>query len=159
MDKLLYLLEKNPRLTNAELAVMLGLTEEEVTAKVRMYEDSGVIKGYRALIDKEKAHAQTVTALIELKVQPKFGHGFDEVANRIAKLDEVESVYLISGGYDLCCIVEDKSFEEVAMFVVKRLSPLEDVVSTATNFILKKYKEQGVLFTQKQKDDRGTISL
>ena len=75
MDKLLYLLEKNPRLTNAELAVMLGLTEEEVAAKVRMYEDSGVIKGYRALIDKEKAHAQTVTALIELKVQPKFGHG------------------------------------------------------------------------------------
>ena len=119
MDKLLYLLEKNPRLTNAELAVMLGLTEEEVAAKVCMYEDSGVIKGYRALIDKEKAHAQTVTALIELKVQPKFGHGFDEVANRIAKLDEVESVYLISGGYDLCCIVEDKSFEEVQCLLLK----------------------------------------
>lgn len=159
MDRLLYLLETNPRLSNEELAVMLGVTEEEVKAQIKLYEDSGVIKGYRALIDKDKAHAQTVTALIEIKVQPKFGHGFDEVAERIARLDEVESVYLISGGYDLCCIVEDRSFEEVAMFVVKRLSPLEDVVSTATNFILKKYKEQGVLFTQNQSDDRGTISL
>lgn len=159
MDRLLYLLETNPRLSNEELAVMLGVTEEEVKAQIKLYEESGVIKGYRALIDKDKAHAQTVTALIEIKVQPKFGHGFDEVAERIARLDEVESVYLISGGYDLCCIVEDRSFEEVAMFVVKRLSPLEDVVSTATNFILKKYKEQGVLFTQNQIDDRGTISL
>lgn len=159
MDRLLYLLETNPRLSNEELAVMLGVTEDEVKAQIKLYEESGVIKGYRALIDKEKAHAQTVTALIEIKVQPKFGHGFDEVAERIARLDEVESVYLISGGYDLCCIVEDRSFEEVAMFVVKRLSPLEDVVSTATNFILKKYKEQGVLFTQNQIDDRGTISL
>lgn len=159
MDRLLYLLETNPRLSNEELAVMLGVTEDEVKAQIKLYEESGVIKGYRALIDKEKAHAHTVTALIEIKVQPKFGHGFDEVAERIARLDEVESVYLISGGYDLCCIVEDRSFEEVAMFVVKRLSPLEDVVSTATNFILKKYKEQGVLFTQNQIDDRGTISL
>ncbi|MFR5876904.1 MAG: Lrp/AsnC family transcriptional regulator [Eubacterium sp.] len=159
MDRLLYLLETNPRLSNSELAVMLGVTEKEVSDQIRLYEESGVIKGYRALIDKEKAHAQTVTALIEIKVQPKFGHGFDKVAERIARLEEVESVYLISGGYDLCCIVEDKSFEEVAMFVVKRLSPLEDVVSTATNFILKKYKEQGVPFTQKPRDDRGTISL
>lgn len=159
MDRLLYLLETNPRLSNAELAVMLGVTEQEVEEQIRLYEESGVIKGYRALIDKNKAHAQTVTALIEIKVQPKFGHGFDEVAQRIARLDEVESLYLISGGYDLCCIVEDKSFEEVAMFVVKRLSPLEDVVSTATNFILKKYKEQGVSFAEKTKDDRGTISL
>lgn len=159
MDRLLYLLETNPRLSNAELAVMLGVTEKQVEEQIRLYEESGVIKGYRALIDKNKAHAQTVTALIEIKVQPKFGHGFDEVAERIARLDEVESLYLISGGYDLCCIVEDKSFEEVAMFVVKRLSPLEDVVSTATNFILKKYKEQGVSFAEKTKDDRGTISL
>ena len=159
MDRLLYLLETNPRLTNAELAVMLGITEEEVAEQIRLYEESGVIKGYRALIDKNKAHAHTVTALIEIKVQPKFGRGFDEVAERIARLEEVESVYLISGGYDLCCIVEDKSFEEVAMFVVKRLSPIEDVVSTATNFILRKYKEQGVMFTHKIKDDRRTIQL
>lgn len=159
MDRLLYLLETNPRLTNAELAVMLGVSEEEVKKQIRLYEESGVIKGYRAIIDKDKVNAKSCTALIEIKVQPKFGHGFDEVAQRIANLEEVESIYLMSGGYDLCCIVQNKSFEEVAMFVVKRLSPLEDVVSTTTNFILKKYKEQGINFAEPTKDDRGTISL
>lgn len=159
MDRLLYLLETNPRLTNAELAVMLGVSEEEVKEQIRLYEESGVIKGYRAIIDKDKVNAKSCTALIEIKVQPKFGHGFDEVAQRIANLEEVESIYLMSGGYDLCCIVQNKSFEEVAMFVVKRLSPLEDVVSTTTNFILKKYKEQGISFAEPTKDDRGTISL
>jgi DNA-binding Lrp family transcriptional regulator len=159
MDRLLYLLETNPRLSNAELAVMLGVTEQEVEERIKLYEDTGVIKGYRALIDKEKAHAQTVTALIEIKVQPKFAHGFDDIANRISQLEEVESIYLMSGGYDLCCMVTDKSFHEVAMFVAKRLSPLEDIMSTTTHFILKKYKEQGVMFGSTQKDDRGTISL
>lgn len=159
MDRLLYLLEINPRLTNAELAVMLGVSENEVKEQIRIYEESGVIKGYRAIIDKDKVNAKSCTALIEIKVQPKFGHGFDEVAQRIANLEEVESIYLMSGGYDLCCIVQNKSFEEVAMFVVKRLSPLEDVVSTTTNFILKKYKEQGISFAEPTKDDRGTISL
>ena len=159
MDRLLYLLETNPRLTNAELAVMLGVSENEVKEQIRIYEESGVIKGYRAIIDKDKVNAKSCTALIEIKVQPKFGHGFDEVAQRIANLEEVESIYLMSGGYDLCCIVQNKSFEEVAMFVVKRLSPLEDVVSTTTNFILKKYKEQGISFAEPTKDDRGTISL
>ncbi len=159
MDRLLYLLENNPRLTNKELAVMLGISEEEVEEKISLYEQTGVIKGYKALIDKDKAHAQTVTALIEIKVQPKFGHGFDDIAQRISQLDEVESIYLMSGGYDLCCMVTDKSFQEVAMFVAKRLSPLEDVVSTATHFILKKYKEQGIFFGTAPKDDRGNISL
>lgn len=159
MDRLLYLLETNPRLTNEELAVMLGVSEDEVGEQIRIYEESGVIKGYRAILDKEKINARDCTALIEIKVQPKFGHGFDEVAQRIANLEEVESIYLMSGGYDLCCIVQNKSFEEVAMFVVKRLSPLEDVVSTTTNFILKKYKEQGISFAEQTKDDRGTISL
>lgn len=159
MDRLLYLLENNPRLNNSELAVMLGISEEEVAEKISLYEQTGVIKGYKALIDKDKAHAQTVTALIEIKVQPKFGHGFDDIAQRISQLDEVESIYLMSGGYDLCCMVTDKSFQEVAMFVAKRLSPLEDVVSTATHFILKKYKEQGIFFSSAPKDDRGNISL
>lgn len=159
MDRLLYLLENNPRLSNAELAVMLGVSEDEVAQQIKLYEETGIIKGYKAIIDKDKAQAQTVTALIEIKVQPRFGHGFENIAERIAQLDEVESVYLMSGGYDLCCMVSDKSFQEVAMFVAKRLSPLEDVVSTTTHFILKKYKEQGVFFTAPQKDDRGTISL
>lgn len=159
MDRLLHILEQNPRLSNAEIATMLGITEEEVKQQIRLYEESGVIKGYRAIIDKNKAYDQNCTALIEIKVQPKFGHGFDEVAERIANLEEVESIYLMSGGYDLCCIVQDKSFEEVALFVVKRLSPLEDVVSTKTNFILKKYKEQGISFAETQTDDRGTYSF
>ncbi len=159
MDRLLYLLETNPRLSDAELAVMLGVSEEEVKEQIELYEKTGIIKGYRAIIDKDKAQAHKVTALIEVKVQPRFGHGFENIADRIAQLDEVESIYLMSGGYDLCCMVSDKSFEEVAMFVAKRLSPLEDVVSTTTHFILKKYKEQGVFFTSKPADDRGTISL
>lgn len=159
MDRLLYLIQNNPKLTNKELAVMLNISEADVAEKIKLYEDTGVIKGYRAVIDKEKAHDETVTALIEIKVQPKFGHGFDDIANRISQLEEVESIFLMSGGYDLCCLVTDKSFQEVSMFVAKRLSPLEDVVSTSTHFILKKYKEQGVLFTDEKTDDRGNISL
>lgn len=160
MDKLLELIEKNPRLSNKEIAVMLGETEDEIAKQIRLYEQSGVIKGYRAMLDKEKANAESVTALIEIKVQPKFGHGFDDIANRIAQLEEVETIYLMSGGgFDLCCMVSDKSFREVAMFVANRLSPLDGVVSTATHFILKKYKEQGVFFTSAPQDDRGIISF
>ena len=135
------------------------LTEEETEKQIRLYEESGIIKGYRAMIDKNKAKAQTVTALIEIRVQPKFGHGFDEIAGRIAALEEVESIYLMSGGFDLCCMVSDKSFEEIALFVANRLSPLDGVMSTATHFILKKYKEQGVYFTEPPKDDRGILSF
>ena len=159
MEKLLEILEPNPRLSNSEIAVMLGKTEEEVEAQIRLYEETGIIKGYRAMIDKNKAKMQTVTALIEIRVQPKFGHGFDEIANRIAQLEEVESIYLMSGGFDLCCMVSDKSFEEIALFVANRLSPLDGVMSTATHFILKKYKEQGVFFTEAPKDDRGIFSF
>lgn len=159
MDKLLNLIEKNPRLSNQELAVMIGSTEEEVAKKVRRYEETGVIKGYRAMIDKVKAEAETVTALIEIKVHPQFENGFDEIAQRIAQLEEVESVYLMSGGFDLCCLVTDKTFQEVAMFVASRLAPMDSVMSTATHFILKKFKEQGVMFSDAPKDDRGNISL
>ncbi len=159
MDKLLSLIETNPRLTNAEIATMLDISEEQATQKIREYEAEGVIKGYRALIDKDNTDSQTVTALIEIKVQPKYNHGFDEIAKRIASLEEVESIYLMSGGFDLACMVTDKSFQEVAMFVAKRLSPMDGVVSTATHFILKKYKEQGVFFTEAPKDDRGNISF
>ncbi|MGN1202020.1 MAG: Lrp/AsnC family transcriptional regulator [Eubacterium sp.] len=159
MDKLLMLIEENPRLANKEIAVMLGETEKDVEDKIRLYEETGVIKGYRAIIDREKAQAETVTALIEIKVHPKFEHGFDEVAQRISQLEEVESVYLMSGGFDLGCLVTDKSFQEVAMFVANRLAPMDSVMSTATHFILKKYKEQGVMFSERAKDDRGNISL
>ncbi len=159
MDKLLKLIEKNPRLSDRELAVMLGAEEKDIKDKIRTLEESGIIKGYRAVIDKEKTQEQTVTALIEIKVHPKFEHGFDEVACQISNLDEVESVYLMSGGFDLACLVTDKSFQEVAMFVANRLAPMDSVMSTATHFILKKYKEQGAVFTDTPKDDRGNISL
>ena len=159
MEKILELIEKNPRLSNAEMAVMLGTTEEEVAKEIASLESSGIIKGYRAIIDKDKTENQTVTALIEIQVHPKYDHGFEEIAERISNFSEVESVYLMSGGYDLCCLVNNKTFQEVAMFVAKRLSTLEDVISTKTNFILKRYKEQDVILFDSQSDDRRTISL
>lgn len=159
MDRLLDLIEKNPRLTNAEIAVMLGESEEQVKNQIKTLEESGIIKGYRAIIDKDKAAMQNVTALIEIKVHPKFDHGFEEIAERISKFEEVESVYLMSGGYDLCALVNNKSFQEVAMFVARRLSTLEDVLSTATHFILKRYKEQDIILFDEPKDDRGNISF
>lgn len=142
MNKLLKILENNARLTNKEIAVMLDKSEKEVEKDITLLEDTGILKGYKAIIDKDKAEVETVTALIEIKVQPKYGHGFNDVANRISQLEEVESIYLMSGGFDFAVMVNDKSFQEVAMFVANRLSPLEGVVSTATHFILKRYKEQ-----------------
>lgn len=158
-EKLLSLIEENARLTNKEISVMLGLSEQNVENEIKALEDNGVIKGYKAIVDIEKTNSETVSALIEIKIQPKYGHGFNDVAERISRLDEVESVYLMSGAFDLAVMVTDKSFHEVAMFVAERLSPLEGVVSTATHFILKKYKEKGVFFNAEKKDDRGTISL
>ncbi len=158
-EKLLNLIEENARLSNKEMSVMLGISEQEVESEIKALEDNGVIKGYKAIVDIEKTNSETVSALIEIKIQPKYGHGFNDVAERISKLDEVESVFLMSGAFDLAVMVTDRSFHEVAMFVAERLSPLEGVVSTATHFILKKYKEKGVFFNAEQKDDRGTISL
>lgn len=158
MDKILSLLEKNPRLTNAEIAVMIDKTEKEVEKEIDALEKSGIIKGYRAIIDKDKTD-QTVTALIEIQVRPKFDSGFEEIAEKISNFTEVESVYLMSGGYDLCVLVNNKTFQEVAMFVARRLSTLEDVISTKTNFILKRYKEQDVILFDSKKDDRRTITL
>lgn len=158
-EKLLNLIEENARLSSKEMSVMLSISEQEVESEIKALEDNGVIKGYKAIVDIEKTNSETVSALIEIKIQPKYGHGFNDVAERISKLDEVESVFLMSGAFDLAVMVTDRSFHEVAMFVAERLSPLEGVVSTATHFILKKYKEKGVFFNAEQKDDRGTISL
>ena len=158
MEKILSLLEKNPRLTNAEIAVMVNMSEEEVEKAIETLESSGVIRGYRAIIDKDKTD-QTVTALIEIQVRPKFDCGFEEIAEKISNFTEVESVYLMSGGYDLCVLVNNKTFQEVAMFVARRLSPLEDVISTKTNFILKRYKEQDIILSDSNNDDRRAITL
>ena len=155
MDKLLKLLDTNARMSNAELAVVLGSTEEAVAARIAELERSGVIRSYKAVIDWERTDRPYVTALIELRVTPKRDLGFEGIAEQVMQFDEVESVYLMSGGYDLAVIVTGHTFKEVAMFVAKRLSTLDSVVSTATHFVLRRYKDDGVLFLGEKKDERS----
>ncbi|MDD2362842.1 MAG: Lrp/AsnC family transcriptional regulator [Oscillospiraceae bacterium] len=157
MDKLLKLLDENARLTNSQLAVMLGITEQEAEDKISELERSGVIRGYKSVIDWERTDRAYVTALIELRVSPKRDLGFEEIAETIMRFDEVESVYLMSGGYDLSVIVNGQTFKDVAMFVAKRLSTLESVLSTATHFVLRRYKDSGVIFLGEEKDERGVL--
>lgn len=157
MEKLLNALDNNARLTNEQLAVMLNMSEVEIAAEITRLEDEGIIRGYKPLIDWEKADRELVTAIIDLQIAPSKDKGFDALAETITAFDEVESVTLMSGGYDLSVKLRGKSFREVAMFVHKRLSPLDGVLSTATHFVLKTYKERGVLFTDEQKDERGLV--
>ena len=157
--KLLKLLDKNARYTNEELAVMLGMTEEEVAAEIDTLQKEGWIRGYKTVIDWEKLDTSYVSALIELKVSPQADFGFEEIAKRVMQYPEVESVYLMSGGYDLCVMVKSKTFQQVAMFVAKELSTIDAVVSTATHFILRRYKELDVILCGDEKDDRGSLSL
>ena len=159
MDRLLSLLEKNARLTTEQMAAMLGTTKEQVEAQIDKYEKDGVILGYKTLINWEKTDRDLCVARIELKVTPKSGMGFDEIAHRIAQFEEVETLYLMSGGYDLALTVTSKSFKDVAMFVAKRLAPLESVESTATHFVLRKYKERGVTIYGDDGDGREVTNL
>ena len=139
--KLLKLLSKNARYTVNELSVMTGLSEDEVRSEVAEMERDGLIRGYKAVIDWERLDSAQVSAIIELKVEPQPDVGFEQIADEVKKYSEVETVYLMSGGYDLCVIVKGKTFQEVAMFVAKQLAPMKYVVSTATHFILRRYKE------------------
>lgn len=157
--KLLNLLNRNARYTAEELAVMTGLSCEQVEKEITEMEDAGLICGYKALIDWEKVDSTLVSAIIELKVTPKAGHGFEEVARRVMKFPQVESVYLMSGGYDLSVVVKGKSFQEVALFVAKELSTIESVQSTATHFVLRRYKEQDVELIGAPVDDREAFFL
>ena len=154
---LLSLLNENARLTNAQLAVMLGKTEEEVEKEIADYQQKGIIKGYKALINWEKVDHHKTTALIELKVQPKKESGFDEIAKKIMQFSKVESVYLMSGGFDLAVMVHGDSIQDIAMFVAKRLSPLDSVLSTATHFIQTRYKEGDVILTSPKEEDRRNL--
>jgi DNA-binding Lrp family transcriptional regulator len=155
MNQLISLLEENSRLTNAQLAVMLDISEEEVAEQIRQYESDGILIGYTAVIDKERLDKEYVEAYIELKVTPKRDHGFDEIAVKVAAYDEVKDVYLMSGGYDLIVVVTGTNFKDIAMFVARRLSTLDSVESTATHFLLKRYKEHGVLLDTAEKDERS----
>ena len=157
--KLLKLLSKNARLKDEELAVMTGAEEKDVHNNIAEMEKEGLIRGYKAVIDWERIDNTHVSALIELKVTPKAGLGFEEVAMKVSQYPEVESVYLMSGGYDLSVTVTGKTFQEVAMFVAKELSTIDSVISTTTHFILRRYKELDVELIGKPSDDRGNFSL
>ncbi|MDR0949778.1 MAG: Lrp/AsnC family transcriptional regulator [Lachnospiraceae bacterium] len=156
--ELLDLLQHNSRMEIKELSVLLGLTETQVAYEITKLETEGVICGYHTLVNWENTSLEKVTALIEVRVTPQRGQGFDSIAERIYKYPEVRSVYLISGGYDLMVILEEKTLKEVANFVSDRLSTLESVLSTATHFILKKYKDQGTILTKKYDDEREMIT-
>ena len=155
MKKLLQLLENDCTVSHAQLAAMTGKTEEEVAAAVAEYEKSKVILGYKAIVDWDRTQRESVTALIEVKVTPQRGEGFDRIAERIYQYDEVESVYLMSGSFDLTVIISGRTLKEVALFVSEKLAPLEDVTGTATHFILKKYKEKHLIFqNQEEQEER-----
>ena len=157
MDKLLKLLNTNARLSGEQMAVMLNMTEAEVDAAIAKLEADGVLRGYKPLIDWEKTDEAVVTAIIELSIAPSKDEGFDGIAGTIMAMDEVESLSLMSGGHDLMVTVNGRTFKDVALFVAKRLSSLDGVLSTATHFVLKKYKERGVLFTDEEQDERGNL--
>lgn len=158
-EKLIKLLNRNARTPLSDLATIVGVDEATVAAAIAEMEADGVIRGYKTIIDWEKLNNTYVSAIIELKVTPKAGLGFEDIAERVSRYPEVESVYLMSGVYDLNVVVKARSFQEVARFVAKELAPLESVTSTATHFVLRRYKDLDVELCTKTEDDRGTISL
>ncbi len=157
-EKILTFIEKNSRVDLKELAIMLGVDEATVANEMAAMEQEHIICGYHTLIDWEKTSIEKVNALIEVRVTPQRGRGFDSIAERIYNYPEVNAVYLISGGYDLLVTLEGKTLREVAQFVSDKLSPLESVLSTKTNFILKKYKDHGTVIAKPQEDERMLVS-
>ena len=155
MDKLLEILEDNANLSYAQIAVMLDKEEGEIKDIIKKYEKDGVIVGYKTLIDWDKTDREYATALIEVKVVPQRDKGFDKVAEKIYRYPEVQSLYLMSGAYDFCVILEGKTMKEVAYFVAQKLSPIEFVTATSTHFVLKKYKDKGVIYKAPEIDERG----
>ena len=157
-EELLSLIEKNSKMSLKELAVLLGADELEIANEMEALEKEGVICGYHTLIDWDKTKSEKVTALIEVRVTPQRGQGFDKIAERIYKYPEVRSVYLISGGFDLLVTLEGKSLKEISAFVSDKLSTLDSVLSTATHFILKKFKDHGTILDKKHEDEREVIT-
>ena len=155
MDKLLKLLKQNARLSSSDLACMLDTTKEDIESKIETLEKSGVIRGYTAIVVEEVADKDSITAYIELSVTPKAQVGYDEIARTIAEYKEVESISLMSGGYDLAVTVRCKNIKEVSLFVSQRLATIDGVISTSTHFFLQKYKENGILLVDESPDERG----
>ncbi len=158
-EKILTFIEKNSRADLKQLAIMLGMEETAVANELADMEEEHIICGYHTLIDWEKTSMEKVNALIEVRVTPQRGRGFDSVAERVYNYPEVNAVYLISGGYDLLVTLEGKTLREVAQFVSDKLSTLDSVLSTKTNFILKKYKDHGTVIAKPKEDERMLVSL
>jgi len=156
-ESILSILEKDSRVNFGELAIMLGHDEAEIAAEVELMIDEQVICGFNTLVNWDKTSREFVTAMIEVKVAPMRGLGFDKIAERIYKFDEVKAVYLMSGGFDLTVIMEGRNIKDIAHFVSDKLSPLESVVSTATHFVLKKYKDHGIIIEKDAAADERMI--
>ena len=157
-EQILTFLERNSKVDLKELSIMLGTSEAVIANEIQEMENEHIICGYHTLINWEKTSLEKVTALIEVRVTPQRGQGFDSIAERIYNYPEVQSVYLISGGYDLMVILEGKTLREVSSFVHSKLSTLDTVISTATHFILKKYKDYGTILHEKRKDERMPLT-
>ncbi|NLK21298.1 MAG: Lrp/AsnC family transcriptional regulator [Epulopiscium sp.] len=157
-EDILEILEKNSRLNTGDIAIMLNSSKEKIEKEIEEMEKKQIICGYNTLINWDKTNKDLVTALIEVKVTPQRGEGFDKIAERIYRFNEVKAVYLMSGGFDLTVIIEGRTMKEVALFVAQKLAPLESVLSTGTHFVLKKYKEHGIPFEGPRKDERMVVS-
>ena len=157
--EVLKLLAQNAKYTNEDIATMLGTTANEIADIINQLEKDGIIRGYKAVIDWEKLDGAYVSAVVELNVVPKAGLGFEEVAEKIMKYNEVESVYLMSGNYDLNVIVKGKTLQDIARFVAKELATIDSVTSTTTHFVMRRYKEMDVHLCDMEHDDRGQFLL
>lgn len=160
MEEILNILDKEKgNVSRAKIAQMLGMEEKEVADKIEKMEKENVIVGYKTIVNWDKTDKDVVVALIELRITPQRGEGFDKVAERIYKYPQVKSLYLMSGAYDLAVTIKGKSMKEVALFVAQKLAPMDSIISTATHFVLKKYKEEGIVFEDDEKDTRQVITL
>ncbi len=158
-EQILRLLERDAKIEADQLAVMVDMKTEEVETIIEEFEKNRTIVCRKTVIDWEKTDYEKVSALIELRVTPQMGEGFDKVAKRVMQYPEVRSTYLMSGGFDLMVIVEGMTMKEVALFVANCLAPMDEVISTATHFVLRKYKQEGVVFGAEHKDERRVITL
>ncbi len=158
MNDILKLLEDNATLTPEQLAVMCNKEAGDIKNLIKTYEKEGVIVGYKTLVDWDKTNRECVSAIIEIKITPQRDRGFDHVAEKIYNYPEVQSLYLMSGGYDLCVQIEGKTMKEVAYFVAQKLATIDEVVATATHFVLRKYKDKGVVYGPQEIDERGNCN-
>ena len=156
--EILHAMDKNARIPVTDLAAILNATDEEISSEITEMEKEKIIYGYHTMIDWDKTNDEHVVALIEVRVTPQRDRGFDAIAQRIYRFNEVRSVYLMSGAFDLTVIIEGKTMKEVALFVARRLAVLDDVLSTSTHFVLKKYKENGIILEEEKKDERIIVS-